>query len=100
MQKTTWFNIGSVDSLERNLENVQLDLNIDPNHHVNVIYRNQFELESLSSFIPTLLIIGALIFMMRKSASLMSGKGGGMFGGVMQSTAKLVNPSDIQVRFK
>lgn len=57
-QKTTWFNIGSVDSLERNLENVQLDLNIDPSNHVNVIYRNQFEPESLSGLIPTLLIIG------------------------------------------
>lgn len=100
LQKTIWFNIGSVDSLERNLENVQLDLNIDPNNHVNVIYRNQFEVENLAGFIPTLLIIGTFIYMMRKSASMMGGKGGGLFGGVMQSTAKLINPSEIQVRFK
>ncbi|XP_031641173.1 AFG3-like protein spg-7 [Contarinia nasturtii] len=98
--KTCWFNIGSVDSLERNLENVQLDLNIDPNNYVNVLYKNQFEMESLSGLIPTLLIIGSFLYMMRKSSSLMGGKGGGLFGGVMQSTAKLVNPSEISVRFK
>lgn len=89
-----------MDSLERNLENVQLDLNIDPSNHVNLIYRNQFEPESLSGLIPTILIIGTFIFMMRKSASIMGGKGRGLFGGVMQSTAKLINPSEIQVRFK
>lgn len=100
LQKTLWFNIGSVDSLERNLENVQLDHNIDPSNFVNVIYKNQLEPDSLSGFIPTLLIIGVFIYMMRKSASMMSGKGGGLFGGVMQSTAKLVNPSEIKVRFK
>lgn len=100
LQKTLWFNIGSVDSLERNLENTQLDLNIDPSHHVNVIYRNQFEPENLSGLIPTILIIGTFIYMMRKSASMIGGKGGGLFGGVNQSTAKLINPSEIQVRFK
>lgn len=104
MQKTLWFNIGSVDSLERNLENIQLDLEIEPSKHIPVIYRNEFELASLSSFLPTLLIIGFLLFMMRKSASMMGmggkGKRGGLFGTVMNSTAKLINPSDIDVRFK
>lgn len=82
------------------MENTQLDLNIDPSQHVNVIYRNQFEAENLSGLIPTILIIGTFIYMMRKSASMISGKGGGLFGGVNQSTAKLINPSDIQVRFR
>lgn len=100
LQKTIWFNIGSVDSLERNLENAQLDMNIDPSNYVNVIYKNQFEPENLSGLIPTLIIVGAFLFMMRKSASMMGGKGGGLFGRVMQSTAKLINPSEIQVRFK
>lgn len=105
MQKTLWFNIGSVDSLERNLENIQLDLEIEPSKHIPVIYRNEFELSSLSSFLPTLLVIGFLIFMMRKSASMMGmgggkGKGGGLFGAVMNSTAKLINPNEIEVRFK
>lgn len=55
---------------------------------------------SFSGLIPTLLIIGAFFYMMRKSASMIGGKGGGLFGGVNQSTAKLINPSEIQVRFK
>lgn len=41
--------------------------------------------------------------MMRRSAEMMGGrgrKGGGIFGGVMESTAKLINSSDIGVRFK
>lgn len=41
---------------------------------------------------------------MRRSAEMMGGrpgrKGGGLFGGVMESTAKLINSSDIGVRFK
>lgn len=67
------------------------------------MYKNEFELASLSGFLPTLLIIGVTWFMFRKSASMMmggKGKGGGLFGGVMQSTAKLINPSEIDVRFK
>jgi len=42
--------------------------------------------------------------MMRRSSEMMGGrggrKGGGLFGGVMQSTAKLINPNEIGVRFK
>ncbi|XP_063699232.1 AFG3-like protein 2 [Culicoides brevitarsis] len=101
---TLWFNIGSVDSFERNLENAQMDMNIEPVNFVNVIYRTDLEASSLISVLPTLIVIGFLIWMMRRSASMMGGaggrKGGGLFGGVMNSTAKLINPQEIQVRFK
>ena len=55
------------------------------------------------------MISGFLIFMIRRSSEMMGGiaggkgggrKGGGMFGGVMESTAKLINPSEIKVQFK
>uniref|UniRef100_A0A8D8QQ51 AFG3-like protein 2 n=1 Tax=Cacopsylla melanoneura TaxID=428564 RepID=A0A8D8QQ51_9HEMI len=99
-----WFNIGSVDSFERNLELAQDQMNIDPANYLPVIYKTELELSSLSGILPTLLIIGFLIFMMRRSAEMMGGrpgrKGGGLFGGVMESTAKLINSSDIGVRFK
>lgn len=99
-----WFTIGSVDSFERNLENAQMDLNIEPVNFVPVIYKSEIEASSLSGLLPTLLIIGFLIYMMRRSASMMGGggskKGGGLFGGVMNSTAKLINSTDIDVRFK
>lgn len=99
-----WFNIGSVDSFERNLELAQAQMHIDPANYLPVIYKTEIELSSLSGILPTLLIIGFLIFMMRRSAEMMGGrpgrKGGGLFGGVMESTAKLINSSDIGVRFK
>uniref|UniRef100_A0A336MU87 CSON004109 protein n=1 Tax=Culicoides sonorensis TaxID=179676 RepID=A0A336MU87_CULSO len=99
-----WFNIGSVDSFERNLENAQVEMNVEPVNFIPVIYRTEIEASSLSGLLPTLLIIGFLVYMMRRSAGMMGGaggrKGGGLFGGVMQSTAKLINPSEIEVRFK
>lgn len=100
LQRTIWFNIGSVDSLERNLENAQLDMGIEPANFVNVYYKNEFEPEQLSGVLPTLLLIGFTVYMFRKGASSLGGKGGGGFFGVGQSTAKLVNPSEIDVRFK
>lgn len=98
-----WFNIGSVDSFERNLENAQADLGVEPINYVPVIYRTEVEAASLTGLLPTLLIIGFLVFMMRRSAEMMGRggrKGGGLFGGVMQSTAKLINSNEIDVRFK
>ncbi|KRT82501.1 AAA protein, partial [Oryctes borbonicus] len=99
-----WFNIGSVDSFERNLENAQMDMNIEPPNFVPVIYKTELEAASLSGVLPTLLIIGFLIYMMRRSAEMMGGRkgrrGGGLFGGVMESTAKLINSNEIGVRFK
>nr|CAD7194965.1 unnamed protein product [Timema douglasi] len=99
-----WFNIGSVDSFERNLENAQIEMNIEPPNFVPVIYKTELEAASFTGLLPTLLIIGFLIYMMRRSADMMGGrggrKGGGLFGGVMESTAKLINSSDIGVKFR
>ncbi len=127
-QGTLWFNIGSVDSFERNLENVQMEMSIDAPNWVPVVYKTEIEPSNLSSFVPTILIIGEntiyihcrlffymsyslilhalgfLLYMMRRSAEMMGArsgrKGGGLFGGVMESTAKLINSSDIDVKFK
>lgn len=100
---TLWFNIGSVDSFERNLESAQVEQGVEPVNFVPVIYRTEVEASSLTGLLPTLMIIGFLVYMMRRSAGMMGGagrKGGGLFGGVMQSTAKLINSNDIGVRFK
>lgn len=38
-----WFNIGSVETFERNMENVQFEMNIEPSNFVPVVYKNQFD---------------------------------------------------------
>ena len=53
-----WFNIGSVDSFERNLENAQIDMNVEPPNFVPVIYKTELEAASITGILPTLLIIG------------------------------------------
>ncbi|XP_076263572.1 AFG3 like matrix AAA peptidase subunit 2 [Rhynchophorus ferrugineus] len=99
-----WFNIGSVDSFERNLENAQIEMSIEPPNFIPVIYKTEIEAASLSGLLPTILVIGFLIYMMRRSAEMMGGrrgkKGGGLFGGVMESTAKLINSNEIGVKFR
>lgn len=104
MQSILWFNIGSVDSFERNLENAQMEMGVEGSNFIPVIYKTEIEAASLTGILPTILIIGFLIFMMRRSAEMMGGarggKRGGLFGSVMESTAKLINSSDIGVRFK
>ncbi len=97
--ETLWFSIGSVETFERNLENVQHELGIDPARAVPVVYRSQTELGTLLSFLPTLLLIGFLIWSMRRAGSMMGGMGGpgkggrgggGLFGTMMQVTEFLV----------
>ncbi|XP_014661902.1 PREDICTED: AFG3-like protein 2 [Priapulus caudatus] len=96
-----WFNIGSVDSFERNLENTQLEMNIDAANFVNVVYKSELDGSSLMSFVPSILLIGFLLWMMRRSAGAMGGgsKKGGIFG-MGESTAKLINKDEIGVTFR
>eukprot|EP00092_Neocalanus_flemingeri_P036230 GFUD01039447.1.p1 GENE.GFUD01039447.1~~GFUD01039447.1.p1 ORF type:complete len:793 (+),score=314.28 GFUD01039447.1:112-2490(+) len=101
-----WYSIGSVDTFERNLENAQTELGMEASRSVPVLYKSQMDAASVVSALPTLLIIGLLVWSMRRAGSMMGGMGkgggggGGMFGGMNQSTAKIVNPSEINVAFK
>ena len=101
-----WFSIGSVETFERNLENAQSDLGIDASRGVPVLYKSQMEMSSVMSALPTLLMVGFLVWSMRRASGMMGsmggkgGRGGGMFGGMTQSTAKVINPTDINVAFK
>ncbi|KAL7641731.1 UNVERIFIED_CONTAM: hypothetical protein RMT77_007605 [Armadillidium vulgare] len=102
--KTLWFTIGSVDAFERNIESTQMEAGIEPLNFVPLVYKDELEPSSLSNLLPTLIFIAFLAYMMRRSAQMMGGpggrKGGGLFGGVMESTAKMVNPSEIGVKFR
>merc|ERR1719204_1697111 len=107
-REVLWFSIGSVDTFERNLESVEQELGIDPSRAVPVLYKSQLEMSNFFSILPTLLLIGFLVFSMRRAGSLMGGlggpgkggKGGGLFGGMMQSTAKIIDPAEINVAFR
>jgi len=96
---TPWFSIGSNDTFERNLEQVQLEAGVELKNFVPTFYRSEIELASFTPYILPLLL---LAFMMRGMRGMMPGGGrggaGGLFG-VSNTTAKVVNPQDIKVKF-
>ncbi|XP_069018753.1 mitochondrial inner membrane m-AAA protease component AFG3L1-like [Embiotoca jacksoni] len=94
-----WFNIGSVDTFERNLESAHLELNLEPSHRPAVVYSSESDGSFMMSMIPTLLLIGFLLFTMRRGPM-----GGGAGGGrgpfsMSESTAKMMK-DNIEVKFK
>lgn len=97
---TVFFNIGSVESFERKLENAQNELNIPQNERIPVAYTSEGSiLSSVFTFLPTILLIGGLLYISRRGAQGMGGSGG-IFG-VGKSKAKLFNQeTDIKVKFK
>ena len=68
------FNIGSVDSFERNLEQAQKELDIHPSNFIPVTYKTDSDWVKSFMFniFPTLLLIGAVYFMSRRASG---GKG-------------------------
>lgn len=80
-----WFSIGSVDTFERNLENAQLDLQMDPSQFVPVTYTTAIEASQVVGALPSLLLLGGLIYFLMKGRSMMGmggprGPGGGPGG--------------------
>lgn len=95
-----WFNIGSVDAFERNLETAHHELGLEPSHRAAVVYSTESDGSFLMSMIPTLLLIGFLLFTLRRGP--MAGGGGGGRGGpfsMSESTAKMMK-DNIDVKFK
>ncbi|MCO5587651.1 hypothetical protein L7F22_041602 [Adiantum nelumboides] len=78
-----YFNIGSVDSFERKLEEAQESLGIDPRDYVPVVYVEELGLlQEAMRMAPTALLIAGLIFLSRRMQSgLGMGGGGGGLGG-------------------
>ncbi|KAJ6657148.1 hypothetical protein lerEdw1_002737 [Lerista edwardsae] len=112
VQKYVWFNIGSVDTFERNLEAAQQELGIDSAHQVSVVYSTEHDgspaslvvLSRCSSFflslVPTLVLVGFLLFAMRRGpmGGGRGGRGEGLFS-VAESKARVLEDS-VDVRFK
>ena len=89
------FQIGSVESFERHLEDAQRAFDWPPETHVPVVYVNPeiSFLDEALKFAPTLLLIGALIWTTR---STMRGMGGGGMGG--KGGRNIFNVGKAQVR--
>merc|ERR1719385_13298 len=107
-----WFAIGSVDTFERNLETAQMELQLDASQYVPIIYKTEVDSSKIFGMLPTLMIVGLVLWSFSRMPGMMGGRpgagrggrggpmGGGMFGGMSESTAKVVNPSEIKVAFK
>lgn len=100
-----WFNIGSVDTLERNLEAVQRDMGKDISEMVPVIYKSEFDFSAYMGILPQIVIVSFIVYGLSRMGSLgpgvagAAGRRGGIFG-MSSSPAKIVNPADIDVKFK
>ncbi|XP_012592669.1 mitochondrial inner membrane m-AAA protease component AFG3L1 isoform X1 [Microcebus murinus] len=98
-ERFVWFNIGSVDTFERNLESAQWELGIEPSHQAAVVYTTESDGSFLRSMMPTLILVGILLYAARKGpmGAGRSGRGGGLFT-VGETTAKILK-NNIDVRF-
>ncbi|XP_069843907.1 mitochondrial inner membrane m-AAA protease component AFG3L1-like [Dipodomys merriami] len=98
-EKFVWFNIGSVDTFERNLESAQWELGIEPTNQVTVVYTTESDGSFLRSLVPSLLLVGILLYAVRRGP-MRAGRGGrgvGLFS-VGETTAKILKNS-VNVRF-
>ena len=94
-----YFNIGSIDSFEKKLNEAQL--NMSATDKVNVIYetRKNWGGDILGWILPIIIMIGIWVFIMRR----MSGGGGpgGQIFNIGKSKAALFDPEDkIKITFK
>ncbi|KAG1152361.1 hypothetical protein G6F37_000227 [Rhizopus arrhizus] len=92
-----YFSIGSVDAFERQLEKAQRELGIPPNERIPVAYHDRTSLgETLIGFAPTILLIGMLFYLTRKS----SGGSQGIFS-IGKSKAKRFSEEErVKISFK
>lgn len=106
-----WFNIGSVDIFERNLEQAQRELGMDPRNYIPVVYKNEIETSSVLGSLPTILTVAFLIYIIARFRGGIGGLGGGapgkrggglgsMFGNFGQSTARMINKGEVKEAFK
>uniref|UniRef100_A0A9L0RHC8 AFG3 like matrix AAA peptidase subunit 2 n=2 Tax=Equus TaxID=9789 RepID=A0A9L0RHC8_HORSE len=96
-----WFNIGSVDTFERNLETLQQELGIEGENRVPVVYIAESDGSFLLSMLPTVLIIAFLLYTIRRGPAGIGRSGRGMGGlfSVGETTAKVLK-DEIDVKFK
>lgn len=97
-----YFSIGSVEAFERRVEDAQNELGIPGSERLPVSYQQEGSwAETIFAFGPTLLFIGAIMYMSRRAGGGAGGGGGpgGIFG-MGRSRAKKFNMEEgIKVKF-
>ncbi len=100
-QASFYFNIGSIETFERHMEETQASLGITSPDYVPIQYANEINWKiELLKMAPTLLLIGFLMMSVRGIGS--GASGGGMSGifKVGKSPAKKIMKEDIKITFK
>ncbi|POM72030.1 Cell division protease ftsH [Phytophthora palmivora] len=100
---TYYFNIGTVEGFERQIEHAQHQMGIRPHDYIPVQYSNEISFTSeLMKFLPTIVLIGFLLMTMRGVGGGAGGGGGGI-GNIFKvgkSPAKKITKEDIKISFK
>lgn len=96
------FAIGSVEIFERKLEAAQRALGIESRDFIPVQYVNETNwMAEGAKFLPTLLIVGSWLYVMRSMGAGGAGSSGGMSSifRIGRSNAKKINKEDVKVTY-
>ena len=95
-----YFSIGSVEAFERRVDEAQNDLNIPSSERIPVSYHEEGSwFNTLLAFGPTILFIGAIMYLSRRATSGAGGGQGGIFGMGRSRAKKFNHETDIKVKF-
>ncbi|KAJ8268004.1 hypothetical protein COCON_G00131760 [Conger conger] len=89
-----WFNIVSVQTFERNLEMAQVEMGIEGEHKLSVVYANRMDGSFLVQLVPSLVLATFVMTSLRRVARGI----GGLFS--MRNTTAKVLRDEIGVKFK
>jgi AFG3 family protein len=95
-----YFNIGTVETFERKLEEAQRTLGIASKDYVPVIYVNETSwTQELIRFLPTAAMIGMTFLLMKGMGGAGGGGGPGGIFRIGKSTAKRINKENVTTTF-
>ncbi|MCI4379505.1 hypothetical protein PGIGA_G00229150 [Pangasianodon gigas] len=95
-----WFNIGTVDTFERNLEQAEQELGLEDSHKLPVLYSTERDWSFLVILLPLVALLGLLMFSSKqwKPGGWQYRRGNNIFR-MTESKAKMIRDS-INVRLK
>lgn len=95
-----YFSIGSVEAFERRVDEAQNELSIPSSERIPVSYHEEGSwFNTVLAFGPTLLFIGAIMYLSRRATSGGGGGQGGIFGMGKSRAKKFNHETDIKVKF-